>query len=539
MFVAVRLSILLCLATILPIKAAEIMISPAPSALSQAIDKAAAGDTLILQPGVYQERVSIDKPLTLKGTPGAVLDGAEELKVAWSPAGDDLKNVYVAALPKRPHGLLVGGKFLAEMRHDRADEAGDWHWQTLLAKGTPLSGFNEVRALWIYQPKEQRLYARFENAAAPDTLKLSIVRSQDALLTITNASGVAIEGLTLANGFVGVEITDGATKATIKACHIPSYEKTGIEITGDASGCTVESCEITRGALEEWQPSLTDNKRNYEVWKLHKDVGNYDRNAINLFRAGSGNRVLNNCIDRVFDGICVGDYKAESLDSPAPPPDQGRGTEIAGNIIENTRDSGIELGTACIDVNVHHNTLRRTHGGLRFKVPRTGPVFIHHNRILDSAPFNIWFSMDSAPAEGYIYHNTIVSESGRAAVEYSSFNKTRTEATPSWHILNNLVLTKEGFFDRSGKTPQMADFTASHNIVSSKNTPWPDDPTRDPGSLYGVSIQHDGEGKPILGSAATDAGIDLSTYRKGKPLPGCEPGSFKGKAPDAGADELR
>ena len=34
-----------------------------------------------------------------------------------------------------------------------------------------------------------------------------------------------------------------------------------------------------------------------------------------------------------------------------------------------------------------------------------------------------------------------------------------------------------------------------------------------------------------------NAGIDLSTYRNGKPLPGCEAGYFKGKAPDAGADE--
>ena len=48
----------------------------------------------------------------------------------------------------------------------------------------------------------------------------------------------------------------------------------------------------------------------------------------------------------------------------------------------------------------------------------------------------------------------------------------------------------------------------------------------------------DKDGKPAAGSAAVDAGLDLSTYRTGKPLPGCEPGYFKGKAPDAGADEL-
>jgi hypothetical protein len=54
-----------------------------------------------------------------------------------------------------------------------------------------------------------------------------------------------------------------------------------------------------------------------------------------------------------------------------------------------------------------------------------------------------------------------------------------------------------------------------------------------------VTVEHDENGKPAAGSAAIDAGLDLSSYRKGKPLPGCEPGYFKGKAPDAGADEAQ
>ena len=518
---------------------AERSVSPGPDALAQAIENAAEGDTLILQPGIYRERVEIEKKLTLRGMVGAVIGGSSQLEVTWSPAGEDLKNVYVAPLPKRPYGLLCDGKFMAEISHDRANDKGDWHWRTLLAKGTPLSGFDEVKALWIYQPKEQKLYARFEDGAAPDSLKLSFVQSKEPLITIAKAAGVRLEKLAFDHGFTAIKISEGARGAVISGCEVRSYEKTGIVLTDDASDCIVESCRITRGAVEEWQPSLADNKRNYEVWKLHKDVGNYDRNAIELFRAGSGNRILNNHIDRVFDGVCLGDYQAESLDKPAPPDHQGRDTEIAGNIIENTRDSGIELGTACIDVNVHHNTLRRTHGGLRFKVPRTGPVFIHHNRILDSAPFNIWFSMDGAPAEGYVYHNTIVSESGRAAVEYSSFNKTRQEATPNWHFMNNLVLTKEGFFDRSGKTPETPDFTATHNVVSHKTSPWTGDATRDTGSIYGMTIAHDGEGKPAANSAAVNAGLDLSTYHRGKPLPGCERGYFQGKAPDAGVGEVR
>src|SRR5262249_12702209 len=150
---------------------------------------------------------------------------------------------------------------------------------------------------------------------------------------------------------------------------------------------------------------------------------------------------------------------------------------IAENVIENTRDSGIELGVGCIDVNVHHNTLRRTHGGLRFKVPRIGPVFIHHNRLIDGAPFNIWFSMDASPAEGYVYHNTIIG-GGAPAVVFSSFNARRDFAAPKWHFLNNLVLSPAGFFEKYRGTPE-PDFIAAHNVVTGAHPPSPDDGARD------------------------------------------------------------
>ena len=362
----------------------------------------------------------------------------------------------------------------------------------------------------MYHPGEKKIYARFENKASPDELALSWLPSGKALLTIAKASGVVVDGVVFAHGSTAIVITDQAADVVVRRCKVNSYEGAGIVLTGRASHCTVEDCEITRGAFEGWQPSAGHDRANYEIWRIHKDVGRYDRVGIELFRAGAGNRIVRNRLDRVFDGICLGDSSCESLDKPLPDPEHGRGTEIAENVIENTRDSGIELGVGCVDVNVHHNTLRRTHGGLRFKVPRIGPVFIHHNRLIDGAPFNIWFSMDASPAEGYVYHNTIIG-GGSAALVFSSFNAKRDFGAPKWHFLNKPVLNKEGFFEGSRGTPA-ADFTASHNVT-------------------------DAEGKLAPGSAARDAGIDLSTYRNGQPLPGCETGYFKGKAPDAGADE--
>lgn len=526
--------LLLSLAFAMHVQAAEHVVRPSPGAIAKAIGDAAEGDVLVLQPGAYREHVRIEKRLTLRAMPGAVLGGAEELRVEWKGEGD---GVYSGALKSRPDGLLVDGRFIAEIRFDRAQSKGDWHWRTLLAKGPPLGGFKEIRALWMYHPKEQRIHARFENGVAPDKLALSWLPSKKPLATIAKCSGAVVEGLTFAGGSVAVAITGGATGAVVRRCTVQSYEGTGIVLTGGAAGCTVEDCKITRGAFEGWQPSAEHSRANYEIWKIHKDVGRYDRVGIEIIGAGAGNRILRNHLDRVFDGICLGDYRTESLDKPLVNLEHGRGTEIAENTIENTRDSGIELGVGCIGVNVHHNVLRRTHGGLRFKVPRVGPVFIHHNRLIVGAPFNIWFSMDASPAEGYVYHNTIVGGDS-ASLVFSSFNAKRSFGAPKWHFLNNLVLSKEGFFDNYRDTPP-PDFTAAHNVVTGARQPWPGDKSRDLGSRYEVTIPHDANGRPGQGSAAIDAGMDLSTYRDGGPLPGCDSGYFKGKAPDAGADELQ
>ena len=91
---------------------------------------------------------------------------------------------------------------------------------------------------------------------------------------------------------------------------------------------------------------------------------------------------------------------------------------------------------------------------------------------------------------------------------------------------------------RNVKAP--VNFTADYNVVAGGGRPYPDDPTRDSHSRYvdAVPLATEFPPKPAAGSPAVDAGLDLSTYFHGQPLPGCEPGSFKGKAPDAGAYEV-
>src|SRR6185436_15321330 len=53
-------------------------VSPRQGAVEWALHQASAGDTLLLASGVHQGRVRIAIPLTLRGEPGAVLEGSRE-----------------------------------------------------------------------------------------------------------------------------------------------------------------------------------------------------------------------------------------------------------------------------------------------------------------------------------------------------------------------------------------------------------------------------------------------------------------------------
>ncbi|MGL6251917.1 MAG: nitrous oxide reductase family maturation protein NosD, partial [Billgrantia desiderata] len=53
----------------------ELRIAPGDGPLQLHIDAAAPGSELILAEGLYSGSILIDKPLTLRGEPGAILDG--------------------------------------------------------------------------------------------------------------------------------------------------------------------------------------------------------------------------------------------------------------------------------------------------------------------------------------------------------------------------------------------------------------------------------------------------------------------------------
>lgn len=517
-------------------EAREIVVRPGVAGepvLANAIAVAAPGDVIRLASGLYRECVTINKSLTLEGERGTILDPSAPFAVEWRRADDLGPGVFRASVARKPATLFLGGRVLAEIDERRTGEPGPWFWKTLLAKGPPLSGYRFIRAIWIYRGEEHAVYLHLEHEADPASFEFSAVWGQVAIVTFSGATDAAIRGLTLMHGYNGASFVLGARRCTVANCTIGPWDKIGIDLRTGATECVAEHNEIFRGSFEDWTP-VDLSKERYEIWQVHKRAGFYDRVGIDLVRAGAGNRIHANHIYETFDGIDVGDSAVESLDKPLTRPDDDRDTEIWDNVIERTRDSGMELGAGCINVRVHHNLLRQTHGGLRYKVPRIGPVFIYCNVLIDGSPFNIWYSMDDSPAEGYVYHNTIIG--GGAGLIYSSFETPHHLGAPNWHYLNNLVIGKEGFF-RNQRTSAPVNFVSDYNVVVGGRPPYPNDPTKDTHSRYveAVPLTDGIPPQPLPGSAAIGAGLDLSTYYHGKPLPGCNPGYFSGHAPNAGA----
>ena len=511
-----------------------IEVSPVPGkgVVGEALAGALPGDEVRLAAGIYQEHVRMRDGVTLSSAAGAVIDPSEALGGEWQEAGDIGPGVWKIAAPGEVHGLLIDGKFLAAIAEPRASKEGSWHWKTLLLSGPPLSGFRQIRGLWMWSRNQKMLYVSL-GGDDPRSHRWRQLRRRDAAVMFQGVKDARIEGITIAGAYVAVSISGGSRDCVVRQCRIRSFEKCGVEINGGSSDCRVVSNFITRGSWESWAPRTRHgpaSKEEYEVWQVHKHVGFYDRVGVNLFRAGNDNQVLSNEVVETFDGINVGDYAVESLAKPLPHPEHGRGTEIAWNRLRDLRDSGIEIGGGAIDVRVHHNHLLRVHGGIRFKVPRVGPVFLHHNWLEDDRGFNIWFSMDSSPAEGYIYQNTIVG--GSAALVYSSMEKGfEASGTPRWHFVNNLVVSRKGLFENRSRGALTPNFTVIHNVVAAGGRPWPDAPQREGGSRYLEALDLGRDLRLPDQTSAAGVALDLKRYRQGGPLPGLVPGEQVGAGP--------
>lgn len=101
------------------LRAAEIGVAPGPGALQGAIDAAGDGDVLVLGAGRYAGSVTIDRPLTVTGEPGSVIDGEGRGTVVTIEAPDvTLRGITVTGSGMDGEALDAGIKIVTKA--DRA-----------------------------------------------------------------------------------------------------------------------------------------------------------------------------------------------------------------------------------------------------------------------------------------------------------------------------------------------------------------------------------------------------------------------------------
>ncbi len=107
------LVLFLGLTLVLPVSAAEHLVGPGQGKLALAIAGASPGDVLVLEDGAYPGAILIDRPLTIKGPLGAVVDGEGVGSVITIAAPDvTLTGFTVTGSGDRNEDLDAGVKIL-------------------------------------------------------------------------------------------------------------------------------------------------------------------------------------------------------------------------------------------------------------------------------------------------------------------------------------------------------------------------------------------------------------------------------------------
>ncbi len=498
--------------------------------IQTALDKAGAGTTIFLQPGIYTESFcfrrggSKDAPLVLKGGPDVHIQAAGAISLKWTPVPAWGNGVYKTASPTGfIRGIYVNkkrsqdGLKLPLIRYERAGDDQRkkddvYHYRNIFRDGImteqkrPGQGFDVLQAVAMYNPEDKNIYIRFGDNTNPNKLKFRLVKGTQ-LIDLDGIKNVIIENLKLRCSVKGIGVRR-SENIIIRNCSFTTVEY-GVKVKF-SSEVKVANCVLTLNAYHAMMPQSqsisTPNGLRYQadVWRAFKWVGYYDRCGIIISECRNC-EVFSNYIHDHWDGISVGGQK-------------GPGIKVHHNYIANICDDGFTI-YGDTGQEWYGNTIINAFACLRYwnNPHNKGPLYIYGNRFIHGRQDNIRFMQDTN-MEIYIYHNTTIGGDGIRYHGVTSFG------TPNTYVYNNHFLG-----DFYGRTSAVRRAKTIPNFKAGYNT-YLTDPLR--------AIAETGKnGHNFQGVNNIAKGVDLSSFF-GKPLPGCEPGYFKGKAPDCGANAL-
>jgi hypothetical protein len=356
----------------------------APCALEEGLDRAEAGDEVVLRGGVYYEgefwlpRSGTEgTPIVIRGYTGetAILDGADPATFTWAHQGNGVYRTTVNA--PNTHLVLAGGERL--LPYENIDTLEELYWG--------LSGF---------YVEDITLDVHLAGNADPNGMNMVVSRYNHAF--------------EVAQDFIYF------LDLTFRHYGQDDYAK--VIYFNDASdnlvqGCTFASNDIGVGIKRDSHHNVIQDNEFYDTifdfpWdRVKAGIGLEDGGVV--FYAypfsGRGNVIRRNVFHDDFDGFSA---CPEAIDAVT------NETDVYENVVYNMGDDGMETDGQCSNVRIWGNTFHDVLMGISLAPVYDGPVYAIRNLVYRTGVGNndytgSPFKFNSGyPQSGpmYLFHNT-------------------------------------------------------------------------------------------------------------------------------------
>ena len=388
--------------------------------LQARIDAAPSGDTIVAEPCIYREQITIDKPITLVGQPGSEIRGSDVWQ-GWKQRKDGLwiSTLSVPALPQdEPDVYCMPDSFRCKLP------------EQIFIDGQPLV---QVRTL----PKKANQF--FVNGKRKVVLKrdptgrtAEVSTRQHWVLGTTSADGVTIQGWTMKHAgtegrgaalmnrrdlheggggrwTVKDNVLSDVHSAIISLLNAPDHEIVGnkimrggmLGIKGAGASSIIRYNEIAYGNTERYCYDAVCGIGATGGAKFASNVRDtvFDQNVVHdnfgkgvHYDIGCSNNIASN--NRIYDNARVGLHMELCYS----------GTMFGNTVYQNgsatpesSRGAGI-LVSASENIEVYDNVVAYNPSGIAIQTRSrpdhelTHDVFVHHNTIISQArsPALVW-----------------------------------------------------------------------------------------------------------------------------------------------------
>jgi hypothetical protein len=488
--------------------------------IQRAADLAQAGDLVLIQPGVYRESVTVRRsgtatqPIVFRGSPGAVVDGADATIAAGVPwtAGD-------GGVHSHATGFATG--------HVVTDAGRLYRYASLaalqgLAAGAPGGFFFDGATLHV----------KFADGSAPAGHAMQVARLEDGFL-IDGRSFVRVESLEIrhfgASSYGKGVYLRYSTDCTVVACRIHEVGSAGIWVKG-GDRHRIEDNEIWDTSIFGWR------------WGLTKGSSAENNGVAFSNDVGRGHVVRRNTIHGTFNGV-------GPCGSTAPPTGVTNETDVYDNLLYEHTDDGLEPEGYCANVRLWGNAIRDVHMAVAAAPAAPGPLYVVRNvawrfgntrtsrqdgYTASALKVNSGYPTPLGPL--FLYHNTFLTDAPATDALALMSPGTGTLLLAR----NNVIAGTRYALYKVNPIPWDGDGNDLHTTDASRFVWWQ-------GVRYDTLAAYRGLGQEARGISAPPALVDpvgghfepqpgSALVDRGIPLPGINDG-FLGPAPDIGALE--